>query len=105
MCCCYTADGTTIYSDLSFDFESVYQKLHDSFRVNLFLGDGIIRREYTLFRIAIASVVPDEHVAFTPEEEVKPIGVGGSYHPLVHHGVRVGDYDRGFVEVLFLLGC
>ena len=95
--CCNATDGSTIYSNPSFDFDPVYQKLHDSFRVNFFLSDGIIWREYALLRIAVASVVPDEHVAFTSEEEVKPIGVGGSYHPLVDHGVRVRDYDRGFV--------
>ena len=92
-----STDGSTINTNSSFDSESVNQKLNDSFSVHFFLRDVIIWREYALFGIAVATVVPDEHVAFTSEEEVKPIGVGGSYHPLVDHGVRVRDYDRGFV--------
>lgn len=102
--CSDATDRSTINTNPSFDSDPVYQKLDDSFRVNFFLSDGIIRREYALFGISVASVVPDEHVAFSSEEEIKPIGVGGSHHPLVDHGVRVGDYDRGFVYVFLLLG-
>ena len=102
--CSDATDGSTINTNPSFDSNPVYQKLHDSFSVHFFLSDGIIRREYALFRISVASVVPDEHVALSSEEEVKPIGVGGSYHPLVDHGVRIGNYDRGLVNVLLLLG-
>ena len=102
--CSDATDGSTINTNPSFDSNPVYQKLHDSFSVHFFLSDGIIRREYALFRISVASVVPDEHVALSSEEEVKPIGVGGSYHPLVDHGVRVGDYDCGLVNVFLLLG-
>ena len=40
---CNAADGPTIDSDLSFDFDSVYQKLHNSLRVHFLLYDGVIR--------------------------------------------------------------
>ena len=103
MSCRDSTDGSTVNTNSSFDSESVNQKLNDSFSVHFFLRDVIIWREYALFGIAVATVVPDEHVAFTSEEEVKPIGVGRSHHPLVHHGVWVRDYDRWLVNVLLLL--
>jgi hypothetical protein len=76
MCCRDSTNGSTIHTDSSFHSDSINQKLNDSFCINLFLSDRIIWREYALFRIAVASVVPNEHVAITPQEKVKPIGVG-----------------------------
>eukprot|EP00352_Strombidinopsis_acuminata_P003415 CAMPEP_0176402778 /NCGR_PEP_ID=MMETSP0126-20121128/49566_1 /TAXON_ID=141414 ORGANISM="Strombidinopsis acuminatum, Strain SPMC142" /NCGR_SAMPLE_ID=MMETSP0126 /ASSEMBLY_ACC=CAM_ASM_000229 /LENGTH=77 /DNA_ID=CAMNT_0017780631 /DNA_START=1549 /DNA_END=1782 /DNA_ORIENTATION=+ len=69
MCSCHSANGTTIHTNLAFNFDLFDKELHNTFTIKL----GFVRinlLEEMGGRLSIASVVPAQDIAITFEEEV-----------------------------------
>ena len=75
MRCGNPSDGPSVSANRAFDSDLIYKKLQNSFSINLLLSRVIIGLKQTLLRLPVASVIPDENVAVSPQEEIKPISV------------------------------
>ena len=49
--------------------------------------------------MTIPTIVPYQNIAISTEKEVEPIGVGGSYHPLVYKSIRIAHYYGRLIQV------
>lgn len=100
---CNASNRSAVYSNLTFDLESVHKELQNSFGIDLLLVRVLVWSKLALLRLAVTSAVPDQHVAVTSEEEVEPVSVGGSDHPLVNECIWIAHYNRRLVEVLLVV--
>ena len=93
----YSANWSSIDTDFPFDSQSIHKKLKHPFNVNLLLIGSQIRWKYALLGLSITTIVPNQYVAVSSEEEVEPVGIRGRNHPLVNQSIRIAHYYRWFI--------
>lgn len=73
--CCYSADRTTVHSNLTTDLQSVGQELQNALSIYPLLIHIDIRGEDALLRASVTTIIPGKDIAISSQEEVEPVSI------------------------------
>lgn len=100
---CYSPDWSSINSNLPLNSYSIYKKLQYSFCIHSLFRSVIIWLKHVLLWFTISSVIPNENIAISTKEKIKPICISRCYHPLINKRIWTTHNNGWLIKILSFL--